>query len=63
MSIGYQMKDQEGLYYVTFQVIDWIGIVTMLADSWLKSYCKSYTKRTIRNTVMPAKAGICLNKY
>jgi REP element-mobilizing transposase RayT len=28
MSIGYQIKDQEGLYYLTFQVVDWIDIFT-----------------------------------
>jgi len=28
MSTGYQIKDQEGLYYLTFQVVDWIDIFT-----------------------------------
>ena len=28
MSTGYQIKDQEGLYYLTFQVINWIDIFT-----------------------------------
>ena len=23
MTTGYQIKDQEGLYYLTFQVVDW----------------------------------------
>ena len=31
MSTGYQIKDQEGLYYLTFQVIDWIDIFTRQA--------------------------------
>lgn len=26
MTTGYQIKDQEGLYYLTFQVVDWIDI-------------------------------------
>jgi REP element-mobilizing transposase RayT len=26
MSTGYQIKDQEGLYYLTFQVVDWIDL-------------------------------------
>jgi len=26
MSTGYQINDQEGLYYLTFQVVDWIDI-------------------------------------
>jgi REP element-mobilizing transposase RayT len=26
MSTGYQIKDQEGLYYLTFQVVDWVDI-------------------------------------
>ena len=28
MSTGYQITDQEGLYYLTFQVVDWIDIFT-----------------------------------
>jgi len=28
MSSGYQIKNQEGLYYMTFQVINWIDIFT-----------------------------------
>ena len=28
MSTGYQINDQEGLYYLTFQVVDWIDIFT-----------------------------------
>ena len=28
MSTGYQIKDQEGLYYLTFQVVNWIDIFT-----------------------------------
>ena len=28
MSTGYQISDQEGLYYLTFQVVDWIDIFT-----------------------------------
>jgi REP element-mobilizing transposase RayT len=28
MSTGYQIKDQEGLYYLTFQVVDWVDIFT-----------------------------------
>lgn len=28
MTTGYQIKDQEGLYYLTFQVVDWIDIFT-----------------------------------
>ena len=28
MSTGYQINDQEGLYYLTFQVADWIDIFT-----------------------------------
>lgn len=28
MSTGYQIKNQEGLYYLTFQVIQWIDIFT-----------------------------------
>ncbi|MBN1597061.1 MAG: transposase [Bacteroidales bacterium] len=28
MPTGYQIKDQEGLYYLTFQVVDWIDIFT-----------------------------------
>lgn len=28
MTTGYQIKDQEGLYYLTFQVINWIDIFT-----------------------------------
>ena len=26
MTTGYQIKDQEGLYYLTFQIVDWIDI-------------------------------------
>ena len=26
MSTGYQIKDQQGLYYLTFQVVDWIDL-------------------------------------
>jgi REP element-mobilizing transposase RayT len=26
MPTGYQIKDQEGLYYLTFQIVDWIDI-------------------------------------
>jgi len=28
MSTGYQINDQEGLYYLTFQVVDWIDVFT-----------------------------------
>lgn len=28
MSTGYQIKDQEGLYYLTFQVVNWVDIFT-----------------------------------
>jgi REP element-mobilizing transposase RayT len=28
LSTGYQIKDQEGLYYLTFQVVDWLDIFT-----------------------------------
>jgi len=28
MSTGYQINDQEGLYYLTFQVVDWVDIFT-----------------------------------
>lgn len=28
MSTGYQIKDQDGLYYLTFQVVDWIDVFT-----------------------------------
>ncbi len=28
MSTGYQIKDQEGIYYLTFQIVDWIDIFT-----------------------------------
>ena len=31
MSTGYQINDQEGLYYLTFQVADWIDIFTRQA--------------------------------
>lgn len=28
MSTGYQIKDQSGLYFLTFQVVDWLDIFT-----------------------------------
>jgi hypothetical protein len=28
MSAGYQIKDQKGLYYLTFQIVDWIETFT-----------------------------------
>jgi REP element-mobilizing transposase RayT len=28
MSTGYQIEDQEGLYYLTFQIVDWVDIFT-----------------------------------
>jgi len=28
MSTGYQINDQEGIYYLTFQIVDWIDIFT-----------------------------------
>jgi REP element-mobilizing transposase RayT len=31
MSTGYQIKDQEGLYYLTFQVVDWVDLFTRQA--------------------------------
>ncbi len=33
MSTGYQINDQEGLYYLTFQVVDWIDVFTWNAIS------------------------------
>jgi hypothetical protein len=30
MSTGYQTNDQEGLYYLTFQVVDWIVCCLLL---------------------------------
>jgi len=43
MSTGYQIKDQEALYFLTFQVVDWVDIFTrkvykdILIDSF--KYC------------------------
>jgi hypothetical protein len=38
MSTGYQIKDQEGLYYLTFQVVDWIDVFSRQAyPPWRKS--------------------------
>ena len=43
MPTGYQIKDQSGLYYLTFQVVDWVDIFTrqnyrdILMDSF--RYC------------------------
>jgi len=31
MSHGYQIKDQESLYYLTFQVVSWVDIFTRVA--------------------------------
>lgn len=31
MSTGYQIKDQEGLHYLTFQIVDWVDIFTRKA--------------------------------
>ncbi len=28
MSTGYQVKDQDALYFLTFQVVDWVDIFT-----------------------------------
>jgi len=28
MSTGYQIKEQNGLYYLTFQIVDWVDIFT-----------------------------------
>ena len=28
MSTGYQIRDQQGLYYLTFQIVDWVDIFT-----------------------------------
>jgi len=28
MTTGYQIKDQEGLHYLTFQIVDWVDIFT-----------------------------------
>ena len=28
MSTGYQIKDQQALYYLTLQIVDWIDIFT-----------------------------------
>ncbi|HNW97085.1 MAG TPA: transposase [Bacteroidales bacterium] len=44
MTTGYQIKEQAGLHYLTFQVVDWIDIFTrqvyrdIVIDSL--SYCK-----------------------
>ena len=31
MSTGYQINEQDGLYYLTFQVVEWVDIFTRLA--------------------------------
>jgi REP element-mobilizing transposase RayT len=31
MSTGYQINDQEGIYYLTFQIVDWIDVFTRQA--------------------------------
>ena len=31
MSTGYQINEQDGLYYLTFQVVDWVDIFTRQA--------------------------------
>ena len=28
MTTGYQIKDQTALYYLTFQIVDWIDVFT-----------------------------------
>ena len=28
MSTGYQINDQEDIYYLTFQIVDWIDVFT-----------------------------------
>ncbi len=44
MSTGYQIKDQDGLYFLTFQIVDWIDIFTRQSyrDMFLDSlrYCQ-----------------------
>jgi FMN phosphatase YigB (HAD superfamily) len=37
MSTGYQIKDQEGLYYLTFQVVDWIDKLEYLHQNPIRS--------------------------
>ncbi len=29
MSTGYQIKDQNGLYFLTFQVVNWVDIFSL----------------------------------
>jgi len=45
MSTGYQIKDQTSLYYLTFQVVDWIDIFTKSAYREIviesMKYCQS----------------------
>lgn len=40
MTTGYQIKDQESLYYLTFQVVDWMDIFTrqVFRDIIIDSY-------------------------
>ena len=40
MSHGYQIKDQEALYYMTFQVVSWVDVFTRVAykDIFIDSF-------------------------
>ena len=41
MSTGYQINEQDGLYYLTFQVVEWVDIFTKLAikDIFVETPC------------------------
>jgi putative transposase len=61
MSTGYQIKDQEGMYYLTFQVINWIDIFTrpVYRDIIIENlkYCQEPASARLQR-VQPARADL-----
>jgi REP element-mobilizing transposase RayT len=60
MSTGYQINDQEGLYYLTFQVVDWIDIFTrqIYRDIAIDSF-----KYAIRNKDLQIFAFVIMSNH
>ena len=56
MSTGYQINDQSGLYYLTFQIVDWIDVFSrpnyrqIVMDSF--SYCRKHKGLFLRAYVI-----------
>ncbi len=69
MTTGYQIKDQDGLYFLTFQIVDWIDLFTrkIYRDILIESFKYAIDNKNLQllaYVIMsnPADLGLSRNK-